>query len=161
MAGIIDYANQELDLYFPVREDEDELDKTIRERMRANVMQLIETFESQGHSGFSASAVLQMFDRLAHYKPITSLTGADDEWEDVDEGTFQNKRCSSVFKDKETGMAYDINGKVFSDDGGKTYHMTAESKNYISFPYNPPTKPRKIILKSGKKENNDGEKEKK
>lgn len=158
MAGIKEYAEKELDLYLPVKEGEDELDKHIREGIRKDVMELIDVFEKQSHSGMTANIILSIFDRLVHYKPITKLTGEDSEWQEVDEGSYQNIRCSSVFKDKDTGMAYDINGKVFSDDGGETYHITSNSRTYISFPYNPPTKPKKVILKkgngkNGKKEN--------
>lgn len=152
MSGIKDYAEMELDLYLKDNPNDDELDKKIKSKLREDVMALIDTFESQGHSGFSAGAVLQIFDRLAHYKPLTSLTGKDDEWvETIDEEHLQNKRCSSVFKDKSTGEAYDINGKVFTDDGGQTFHTTGESRVYISFPYNPPTKPKKVFLKGDKK----------
>ena len=144
--GLKEYAEQELKLYFPDSKDDDEMDVIIKKHLTEDVMNLIKLFEIEAHSGFSANVVLNLFERLSHWKPLTPLTGADDEWNDVDEETFQNKRCSSVFKDKETGECYDIDGKVFSTDGGKTYHICKESRVYISFPYVPPIRPEKIIL---------------
>lgn len=142
------YAESELDLYLPYVDGEDEFDRQIKEHLRNDVMALINIFCNQEHSGASSHVVLDIFNRLAHYKPITKLTGADSEWVEADEETYQNVRCSTVFKEKKTGKVYDINGKVFSDDGGKSYYMTENSRTYISFPYNPPTKPRKIITRN-------------
>lgn len=144
-----EYAEQELKLYFPDSKDDDEMDKVIKNHLTEDVMNLIKLFEIESHSGFSANVVLSLFERLSHWKPLTPLTGADDEWNDVDEETFQNKRCSSVFKDKETGECYDIDGKVFSTDGGKTYYINKDSRVYISFPYVPPIRPERIILEEG------------
>lgn len=147
--GLKEYAEQELKLYFPDSKDDDEMDKVIKNHLTEDVMNLIKLFEIESHSGFSANVVLSLFERLSHWKPLTPLTGADDEWNDVDEETFQNKRCSSVFKDKETGECYDIDGKVFSTNGGKTYHISKDSRVYISFPYVPPIRPERIILEEG------------
>ena len=43
------------------------------------ILDLIELFASQGHSGFSAPYVINAFDRLARFKPLSPLTGEDDE----------------------------------------------------------------------------------
>lgn len=109
------------------------------------ILELLEVFDNQGHSGFSAPYVISKVKRLAMYKPLTPLTGEDDEWNEVEPGCFQNKRYSAVFKD-ETG-AYNIEGKVFSDDGGKTWFANMGSRVYIDFPYTVPEYPEKIILK--------------
>lgn len=72
----------------------------------ACVVAMMETFTAYGHSGGSAYLTLQAFAKLADHKPLTPLTGEDDEWIDrteLNSGTpmWQNKRCSSVFKDKD------------------------------------------------------------
>lgn len=73
------------------------------------LMSLIETFAAQGHSGGSAQMVIEAFNRLARYLPLTPLTGADDEWgPSPDERRLQNLRCSRVFKHLPTGRAYDV-----------------------------------------------------
>lgn len=65
------------------------------------VVAMMETFTAYGHSGGSAGQTLALFTKLATHKPLTPLTGEDDEWADPmgDGQTLQNKRCSTVFKD--------------------------------------------------------------
>ena len=74
------------------------------------VMALMETFCAYGHSSGSAAATLGLFAKLADHRPITPLTGADDEWVEVPSedhrALFQNARCSSVFKKE--NLAWDI-----------------------------------------------------
>lgn len=78
-------------------------------------MRLIKVFASEGHSGFSASLAVQLFQTLAQYKTLTPITDDPEEWMNVNEhleGTWQNKRDPSLF----------------SEDGGKTYY-SVEDKN--------------------------------
>lgn len=100
------------------------------------VLELIELFAKQGHSGMSASLVAGLFGKLAAYKPLSPLTGEDSEWMEVSEGVFQNKRCYSVFKD-ETG-AYHSEGRVFQHPDGACF-TNGDSRVYITFPYAPTT----------------------
>lgn len=87
------------------------------------VVALMETFVAYGHSGGSAEQTLAIFDRLAHYKPLTALTGEDSEWTDrsVESGYpfWQNNRCHSVFRDGE---------RAWISAGGDSFE-------YITFPY--------------------------
>jgi len=59
-----------------------------------------------------------------NYEALTPLTGADDEWLEVQEGVsdddmkYQNKRCYSVFKGTD-GRAYDSNAKVYYAKGNR------------------------------------------
>lgn len=106
------------------------------------ILDLIELFDSQDHSGFTAPYVAGMFHRLAMFKPASPLTGKDDEWRDLGDGTFQNKRYGAVFKDK-NGVAYNIEGKVFSDDG-EVWYTCKDSRVNITFPYTVPDKPEYI-----------------
>jgi len=77
-----------------------------------SVMELIEVFSKQGHSGRSASMVSDLFNELSRFKPISPLTGKDDEWCEIADGIFQNKRNSAVFKDGKDGKAYFIDAYV-------------------------------------------------
>lgn len=117
------------------------------------IIDLIEMFASQGHSGFTAPYVASMFHRLAMRKPLTPLTGEDDEWRKVGDGLYQNKRYSAVFKDKD-GHTYDIEGKVFTDDG-EVWYTNKDSRVYITFPYVVPDHPEYVYLnkESNEKEN--------
>ena len=91
--------------------------------MNDDIMEIVKKFASQGHSGFSAQYALNLVTRLLQYKPITPLTGEDEEWVELDYGddlAYQNKRCPQIFKQKD-GKIYDVEGKVFSSDNGKIY----------------------------------------
>lgn len=100
------------------------------------ILKMIEVFADEGHSGFSAGMAVNAFTKLARFEPLTPLTGEDDEWTEVEEGVFQNRRCSRIFKD-ESG-AYDIDGKVFREPSGACF-TSRDSRVYIDFPYTPST----------------------
>jgi len=73
------------------------------------VMELIEVFSKQGHSGMSAGRVLSLFSKLARFEPIGPLTGKDEEWRLLDYSKkviYQNMRCSAVFKDAQGIATY-------------------------------------------------------
>ena len=114
-----------------------------------NVLQLLNVFSEQGHSGSSAAYALKMFERLVEFKCIVPLTGEDWEWNDTGHDSYQNRRCSSVFKDKSTGECYDIDGKVFWEwqiggyDGKpyKSYYHGRGCNTPVTFPYSPPKEP--------------------
>ncbi len=82
----------------------------------AAVMDLVVAHARQGHSGASASLVLQIFTRLADFKALSPLTSNPEEWRDVSSAMgcpkWQNIRQSSTF----------------SDDGGKTWNDLWEKK---------------------------------
>ena len=44
------------------------------------VLELIDVFEKQGHSGMSASLVLSIFNRVIDFGNLTPLTNDPDEW---------------------------------------------------------------------------------
>jgi hypothetical protein len=129
----------------------DEMQQAICE----HVLKLLEVFSEEGHSGSSAPYAINLFSTLAKFKPIAPLTGEDWEWNDVAEYNgsplWQNKRCSSVFKD-ETG-AYDIDGRVFwewykdaeTGEVFKTYFTSKGSRVYITFPYTKPEHPEYVF----------------
>lgn len=125
-------------------EFKDEMQKMICD----HVMALLNVFADEGHSGSSAPYAIDLFSKLASWKPIAPLTGEDWEWNDVSEYsgsvTYQNNRCGNVFKDNDG--AYDIDGKVFwewarDEDGEpfKLYYTCRESRVPVTFPYTPKT----------------------
>lgn len=135
---MINWAKNEL-----ARIEHDE--EGLQDRIDKNILELMEVFVNQGHSNISAAYVLSRFNRLANFKPLTPLTGEDDEWNEVGHGCWQNKRYSAVFKG-EDGRAYNIEGKIFSNDGGETWFTNVNSRVYIDFPYAVPDKPEKVYL---------------
>jgi hypothetical protein len=100
------------------------------------VMELVRVFGRQGHSGYSAGLVRDLFAKVAAYEPLCPLTGADDEWVNVHDDTYQNKRCNHVFKEGKDGRAYDIDGRIFREPNGNCY-TSRDSRVYIDFPYTP------------------------
>ena len=125
------------------------IDDEMQALICAGVLDLLNVFEKQGHSGSSAPYMINLFTKLANFKPIAPITGEDWEWSDVgrdgDIGgvLYQNKRCSSVFKN-DTG-AWDIDGKVFWEwqmgyESGKPYKSYYTNRGChipVTFPYNP------------------------
>lgn len=135
--------------YKPIEECEEDPNKWVQQ----NVLELLEVFAKQGHSGFSAPWVISMFSKLANHEPLCPLTGEDHEWNDTTEygssrTSFQNLRCSHVFKDGD-GRAYDIYGIVFEHAPGTKHagscyggSTTIDGIKYSShvdvvFPYTP------------------------
>ena len=153
MSNILAHAKRELDLIGMTEDSSDEMNVM----MRKHILHMMQEFANEGHSGFTASYAIGILTKLLDFKPLTPLTGADDEWNDVsDRGGvthYQNNRRSSVFKNS-NGECYDIDGKVFwewakshNDDGSlsgeahKSYYTCRESCVPVTFPYTVPDKP--------------------
>lgn len=77
--------------------------------------QLLDIFEEQDHSGYSARVVCSIFERLVKGNPLTPVTDEDDQWgerytaEEDPVKRYQHKRMSSLFKHVDA-------------DGTVTYH---------------------------------------
>ena len=143
MSNIIEHAKREfLKLgYNPIEECEDDPDKWIQE----NVLELLEVFSKQGHSGSSASYVINLFKKLANFDPVGPILCTDDEWNHVGDDTFQNNRCGSVFKKGVDGKPYYLDAIIWKNQNEATYTGSAfNSKNeriysrqYIKLPFTP------------------------
>lgn len=100
--------------------------------MVGTLEQYFDRYDSGGAVAATAATFTGQLKRLIAAKPLTPLTGGDDEWNEVGrdrDGTrcFQNRRCSSVFKNVSDGgeiVAYDIDG-------------SAPGRTPITFPYMP------------------------
>lgn len=142
-SNMIEHAKSELKFLRGDTNTEDEMQRLIE----ADILEIVRTFAKQGHSGSSASYCIPIINRLLKREPITPLTGDDSEWCEVSPGCFQNIRCSGVFKDTNRygGKPYTINGKVFSNDQGKTWWWNRDSDVIIEFPYIP-APPKRVFL---------------
>lgn len=152
MSNMLKWAENELLLAGYNKDDqEDGPNKWLAE----GTLELLKVFDEQGHSGSSAPYALALFEKLAMWKPITPLTGEDDEWMEVVEGTWQNKRNCAVFK-KEDGQAYWAQGRIFWEwcsapdvDDGKPFKLTfrsPDSRVNITFPWTQPDKPEYVFV---------------
>ena len=146
-SNLVTHAKREFKVlgYKPVEECTDEEDgpnKWIQE----NVIELLEVFSKQGHSGSSAPYVASMFKKLALFEPIAALTGDDNEWNNnIDPGVFQNNRCSAVFKDVPDSKPYYLDALIWKTQNDGSFSGTAylpdgtpvKSRQFISFPFIP------------------------
>lgn len=86
------------------------------------VLELLDTWHRQGHSGGSASMTLYIFNRLVEHKTLAPITTDPSEWMDVSDyggpgspATWQNRRMPSAF----------------SLDGGKTWYDVNEKRSWL------------------------------
>jgi hypothetical protein len=102
------------------------------------VMELLEVFAKQGHSGMSATLVVNLFKILVNGDTLTPLTGEDDEWDLVyeDEHLYQNNRNYKVFKNDKG--AYFSDGIVFIDKDGVSFTGSQSVVPMPNFPCVPP-----------------------
>ena len=145
--SLLSYAESELDR-IGMTDDGD-----MNGMMRKHLLHMVKEFADEGHTGFSANYALQCLEKLMRFKPLSPLTGEDDEWTEVTRISgyphFQNKRCSSIFKEGDTGEVYDIDGKVFwewlrDEETGeqfKSYYTSRDSRVPVTFPYTVPDEP--------------------
>jgi len=140
---LLKFAEQELKLLRGNEEDK------MQDLMEKDILEIVKVFSKQEHSATTAYYCINILNKLLRYEPLTPLTGEKEEWIETTDGLFQNKRLSSIFKDKNKfgGKPYWIDGKVFSNDNGKTWFTSKESIVFISFPFIF-RNPEKIIKKS-------------
>jgi hypothetical protein len=88
------------------------------------MIEILRKFFDQWDSGGAVSIVAPVLQRLIAGKPLSPITGVDDEWfiHDCDGMYAQNRRCGTVFKATKDGPAYDID---------------VEGRPPITFPYWP------------------------
>lgn len=105
MNMMTEHAKKELELAGLLDEDSD-----YNGMLGKSVLELMEVFTKQGHSGASASLTIEVFTKLAKYENLTPITSNPDEWMDISEMSespmWQSKR----------------NPYLFSTDGGKTWY---------------------------------------
>ena len=148
MSNMLKWAEAELKLAgYDINDPEDGPNRWLAE----GTLELLKVFADQVHSSSSAPYAVVLFEKLAMWKPITPLTGEDDEWGEAYDmkGTQQNKRNSAVFKGKD-GQAYWIEGRIFwewdthpdIDDGKpfKSSYTSRDSRVNIEFPWTQPDK---------------------
>lgn len=130
-AGLIDHAKEELDRVGLFDKDSD-----YGGLIGKAVMELMKCFSNQGHSGFSANMVLDLFGRLGKYKTLSPITDDSEEWVEVSEeyggekGVWQNKRNPAIFSENGGKTWYDVDDKKRIKNKSKK-HKTASNKPSI------------------------------
>lgn len=149
------FAKNELDLLG------DKISEEIKRKILNSIMS--EKIE-EGLDGYE-----NLVERLNHWKPLSPLTGEDNEWskrldseenEPSDRALYQNKRCPFVFKIGIDGRPYDSQARIFQFSENGKFRTNRYSAEYIEFPYIVPDEPKKYSVKftnieTGEEENLD------
>lgn len=133
MDELVKFAKRELAL-LRSSDEPDEMQDVIEK----HVLDIVQMFADAGHSGSSANYTINILEKVLRFEPVTPLTGADDEWTDLDyDGDMkaQNKRCGHVFK-RADGTTYDSEAIIFQHQDG-TCFTSGNSRKNITFPYRP------------------------
>jgi hypothetical protein len=105
--GLVDHAKTELEIAGLLSEEGDFYGGMTGKA----VLELMEVFAKQGHSGMSAPIVADIFKKLANYEPLNPITGQDEEWveafkDENNQPVFQNLRESGLFKHPDGRVTY-------------------------------------------------------
>lgn len=111
------------------------------------VLELIDVFAKQGHSGASASIVIKLFNKLASYGILNPIEKNDpSEFTEGHIGSqpfYQGKRITALFKDGENGKPYYIDAIVWKgEEDYDTFTGMVDgevSRQYVRFPFTPKT----------------------
>lgn len=104
MSNLVEHAERELKIAGLFDEDSD-----YGGMLGTAVLDLVKVFAEQGHSGFSAGMAIGVFTRLAQYDNLTPLTDNPEDWVEVADSLWQNRRKSSAFS-TDGGRTYKVNG---------------------------------------------------
>lgn len=112
-----------------------------------SILELIDTFRKQGHSGFSANYVLNIFNKLARLETLSPLTGNDDEWtkvySDENEISYMNNRDCRIFKHVDLKNKKEkcilLNHYVFVDKNNCSFSSEKSSIPIDKFPFTVPS----------------------
>lgn len=128
---IKEYVNKELDML-----DESHADV---KKIKPAIIDIIDIIDNLDNNKERALLV-NVFNLLIKYIPLSPLTGNEDEWEECKrlngEVYQQNKRCARVFRrNMDNGTASVIDGILFSDDGKRWFGCKESEYKIDKFPF--------------------------
>jgi len=127
------HIERELEI-FGLGKDVDE--NSSQGELRRAIIELMDVFVKQNLTITCRDACRHLLLKLIPLRPLTPLTGEEDEWNLIEENLWQNKRYVFVFKDGD-GNAFDCSRKVFRKGAGGGWYATKDSTVKIEFPYTP------------------------
>lgn len=137
MGNYNDHFNRELEILRKNSEEE-----LIIEDFIPEIDSIIEKFSKQGHSGMSASFYSKILgstiEKLLMFDTISPIY--DEDWKKTSFGSIQNKRCGSLFKDKEDSQAYFGSAIIWKEENDDFGSYTGNvdgisSSQYVRFPF--------------------------
>ena len=130
---LVEVAKKELDIIMSNCKSDDA--REMQKEISNDILEVLQVLCNQGHSNTSAHYIIDKIRKLWLYKPLTPLTGKDDEWNSIDGNLYQSNRCPSVFK--RDGRAYYLDGYAYCEPNGSSFYTCRESNKYIEFPCDP------------------------
>jgi hypothetical protein len=116
MNNITKHAKNELDILFSENPDH------LLINFKDEIINLCEKFGNSGQSGgsapYTASSLSSIIKKLCLFETISPIIGSDNEWMNVYDNVYQNKRCSGLFKDGKDGNPYYIDAIIKRDQNG-------------------------------------------
>lgn len=127
-SNLVEHAKKELQLAGLFDKDSD-----YGGMIGESVMELIKVLSKHGHSGLSHSITMQVFNKVADFKVLTSITNNPDEWMEITNGgknsppLWQSNRQCSCFSNDGGKTYYDIDEKLIK---GKQHRTIYKSEKY-------------------------------
>src|SRR5690606_2483646 len=96
---------------------------------KEEILNLCEKFGNSGQSGgsapYTASSLSNMIKKLCLFETVTPILDSDDEWVNIYDNIYQNKRCSGLFKDGKDGSPHYIDAIIKKDQNGNCWNGMA------------------------------------
>ena len=108
MSGLIEHAERELDLLYPENSPVGDPAFTSSDRVKSDLLELVALLDTQNHSKSSGRHTLELLSKLLNFENLSPLTDNPDEWDEVKEGLWQNRRYPRAFS-KDRGCTYQLN----------------------------------------------------
>ena len=127
MSSLVEYATTELTEAGLFNKD-----SVYNGMLGDSVLEIVEIFAKQGHSGYSAELTVQILEKLLRYKPINPITFTPDQWNEINissDGviTHQHRKKSTIFSDDNLKTWYDLDEWEKNKNGEKILHTIEES----------------------------------
>lgn len=95
-------------------------------KVATDTIALVKRFEKQAHDQTTGKYVLEFFENICYFKPLTPLTDDPEEWE-----KFEIEKTNTETKEKEVSHRWQSRRapSVISEDEGKTWYDMATEKS--------------------------------
>lgn len=142
------YVETELDILVKTAEPNN---RPVIEEFIPEIIALVHKFNKSGQSGgsapFVAAALSNAVRHLCLNQPICDITGIPEEWNNTGNSFYQNKRCSSLFKEGKYGRPYYLDAIVWrGEDDYDTFTGIVEGINSRQFVQGFPFKPKTFYI---------------